>query len=247
MYTAINLRKSTKHFSNEPMSTELKDSLFAYIDQTSIPFTSKKIDAHFIEDGIALQKKFKGLTKMYGKLNSPHFIALSSTDSVEAREAIGYLGEMIVLHLITKNIASCWIANIKPLELPISLADKHQVYALIAIGRPVDPIRPVMSRNRQPIDYFVKGDFNADMIPVIESVIAAPSTRNSQPWQFEFENSHLIYQTTEPLTSLFSKQKQNYNDLNRGIGLAHLLVSLEHHQIAYTIQSENKRFTITMT
>lgn len=99
----------------------------------------------------------------------------------------GISGEAFVLEAASLQLGTCWVvANFRRRECNVALKGREKLLAVIALGVPDDP-DGASSRSRKPLNHLCRDDsaqWPLWAYQVAESVRAAPSAMNRQPWRF---------------------------------------------------------------
>ena len=132
----------------------------------------------------------------------------------------GYLGEMAVLWLTERNIATCWQGSAsitKENDFPGSLP----FVTAIALGYSDEPFRESASEfDRQPYDKLVYNRVDAYR-PILELGRLAPSSYNRQPCVFVSDDRQRIHLFRKQ--SLFASPVKEFEQcVDCGAALAHL-------------------------
>ena len=98
----------------------------------------------------------------------------------------GILGESFVLEATARGLGACWVTgSFRRKDLRLSIAPGETVLAVIAVGKPVQPLTAPASRHRKAPDHFCLGnlrDWPEELTDAAALVQAAPSAMNMQPW-----------------------------------------------------------------
>ncbi len=145
---------------------------------------------------------------------------------------IGYLGEQLDLYLTSKNIGTLWYGFGKT---KLKKDDNLDFVIMMAIAKVdnVDKFRNESTKvNRKPVSSFWIGD---NYLEIANDVRLAPSAVNSQPWKVEVSKDKLkVYRYREKKLSFMPKKSSIYfNQIDIGIFLCFLELSLEHYQFDY--------------
>ncbi len=149
---------------------------------------------------------FKGVLGHYGRVNgAPSYIAfIGEMNSRLVQEAIGYLGEGIILEATALGLNTCWVGGFFRRDTvgeQIRLSKIEQVLAITPLGYAPENKDLnekilsgfVKSRRRKPLAELVSGQVTAPwMEKSLEAARQAPSAQNRQPWRFRFEKSAVV-------------------------------------------------------
>jgi len=224
MLHAINSRKSIRNYKEKNVSSEDMQKIKAIINEAKPLYETIPMEVLLIEDGEKIKATFKGLIGKYTKVEAPHYLAFTSEVQEGHLENIGFIGEELVLKLTELGIGTCWIgATIKEevFRNIVKVQDRQSYIILIAFGYPAEELKPVETRKRLDKSKVVKGDYENQYEPIIQSLIDAPSAVNSQPWKLVVKNNKFdLY--LENRNILTKKMLKDMNHIDMGIGLSHL-------------------------
>lgn len=134
--------------------------------------------------------------------NVPAYLAMiGDTAALHVEEAVGYLGEYVVLAATSAGVATCWVsASFRPDEVAkeVSLGPTERVFAVSPLGyegRPgvVETFYNKLiskSRTRKPLEELLAPESMplsarpAWVKTALEAARLAPSAYNRQPWRF---------------------------------------------------------------
>ncbi len=149
---------------------------------------------------------------------------------------IGYLGQLMDLFLVSKNIGTCWYGIGKANEVTWEGMDYVIMIAFSKVDDPGKFRRELFHARRKDLEEIWQGD-------VLEGVsdIArfAPSACNSQPWRVLRQGNALeIYRYLKPgRVGLMTPRIARYmNRIDMGIYLCILELCLRHQSIACTLR-----------
>ncbi len=149
---------------------------------------------------------------------------------------IGYLGQLMELYLVSRNIATCWYGIGRAKE---TSCEGLEYVIMIALGKVDDPAKfrgDLVAAKRKPIGEIWQGE---PMDGVTDIVRFAPSACNSQPWRVERDGDSLqIYRYRKPgKVGLMTPQIARYmNRIDMGIFLCILELCLKHQGVGYTLE-----------
>ncbi len=149
---------------------------------------------------------------------------------------VGYLGQLMDLYLVSRNIGTCWYGIGGAKEATF---DGLDYVIMIAIGKVNDPIKfrkDLGKAKRKPVEEIWTGE---RIEGVTDIARFAPSACNSQPWRVEREGSVLqIYRYLKPgkVGLMTPKIARYFNRIDMGIYLCILELCLKHRSIAHTMQ-----------
>ena len=167
---------------------------------------------------------FNGLLKSYGMFSGVNnYLGLIAVEKDKlAEEMLGYYGELLVLHLTTMNLDTCWVSgSYSKKDLPFKLNRNEVVVCTITLGNAIETesgkenfIRKVTHRKTKKLkDMYVSDDEIPQwFIDGMTAVQKAPSAANKQPVKFIYEDNQ-VYAIME-----------NFNLMGKGLdfGIAKL-------------------------
>ncbi len=148
---------------------------------------------------------------------------------------IGYLGQLLELYLVSRNIGTCWYGIGKARETAF---EGLEYVIMIAIAKAEDPAkyrRDLFKARRKPVEEIWLG---APIDGVSDIARFAPSACNSQPWRVERTGNTLqIYRRKPAKIGLMTPANASYmNRIDMGIYLCVLELCLKHQNIGYKMQ-----------
>ena len=159
-------------------------------------------------------------------IKAPHYICFYSEKKDNYLMNAGFLLQQIDLFLSANNLASCWLGMAKPVK---QVKDQHnglEFVVMIAFGNSKEVI------HREDTSKFTRNSINTitnivGAEELLEPVRLAPSASNSQPW---FVNGNLteLVVSREKLNFIKAQLLGKMNQVDIGIALCHLWLSLEH-------------------
>ena len=190
--TAMELRRSRRHYTDEPIPEESAESLLALVKEIN-----RKTGMHLqmvFDHGEA----FHGLRKSYGLFSGVrNYLVLAGDKSIpNLYEKMGYYGEEWVLLATTLGLGTCWVAGTYDKKsVHCHLEESEEIAAVIPFGNYSDKeslftraLRKQMHRNSKGIDqllYAVDQPPNW-VIKAMKYVAKAPSAANRQPVKFTY-------------------------------------------------------------
>lgn len=190
--TAMELRKSRRHYSAEPIPEESAETLLALV---------KEINR---ETGLHLQmvfdhgEAFHGLRKSYGLFSGvQHYLVLAGDNTIpNIYEKMGYYGEKWVLLATSLGLGTCWVAGTYDKKsVYCHLENNEEIAAVIPYGNYNEKeslfsnmLRKQMHRKTKGIEELL---YAVDQPPnwvlkAMKYVVKAPSAANRQPVKFTY-------------------------------------------------------------
>ncbi|MCL2861147.1 MAG: hypothetical protein FWE22_01910 [Firmicutes bacterium] len=150
-------------------------------------------------------------------------IGFYSEDKLLALENVGFIGQLLDLHLQAQGIATCWWGMKKP-KKEFKSVDGLDCFITMMAGMPkVDEKREYPADfKRKAVEDIIEGGAEADNL--IEAVRVAPSAVNRQPWLIEkVEDKYNFYlkNSKNPLDMIIGDMR----NIDLGIAIAHLFVA----------------------
>lgn len=193
----IDERHSTRSYQRKHVGKDVLENIVELLAGFS-PLC-KGARGHLIGRGAS--RIFTGFLGPFGKVSNPPSAVIFAGDIHVPRymEAVGYLGEGIVLEATSLGLATCWVAGsfsrakiVEKVRLqegwkPIAVTPLGYEARLPTIGdRTLKAI--AKSDSRKPLDELVTGlpesRWPRGLRDALEAARWAPSARNAQPWRF---------------------------------------------------------------
>jgi nitroreductase len=150
------------------------------------------------------EKVFRGMIGSFIKvIDAPHYVAfVADKKEPHAQEAVGYIGEGIILDATSRGLNTCWVGGFfRPdvVESQIKLGVTEVVAGVTPIGYAKEENRRVgvfsKERKRKPIESIVNMQdtaFPEWISRALEVARLAPSAANRQPWRFAVKEGQVI-------------------------------------------------------
>ncbi len=239
LYRAVRRRRSVRNYADSKLPTTRLDEIEEDLQNRRRFEPEVSVSAQLIRDGRSLQEDISGIIADYGKVEAPHYIALTSEDSENGYVELGYSYEFVVLTLAAGNIGSCWIGKgfqDEKLNQHAQIPSGQSCVALIALG-PLpeeDDLGEIEEPKRKELSHFLvdrkPGSLTEETLGIIDCLRRSPSALNGQPWRVIVnENSiHLYLGKRSRITRIVLKNLNQLNRVDAGIGLCHLEVGGEY-------------------
>jgi len=147
---------------------------------------------------------------------------------------VGYIGEMLDLYLVSRNIGTLWFGIGKPEQKEYN-GMSFVIMILIAKVDSAQKFRKNMFKSkRKPVEEIWEGDFISGVSDIVRF---APSACNSQPWLVKHEGDHLeILRHRKPgRVGMMSKDSVSVmNRIDIGIFMRFLELCLQHENLEFT-------------
>jgi nitroreductase len=163
-------------------------------------------------------------------IKAPHYICLYSEKKDGYLMNAGFILQQLDLFLSTNEVGSCWLGMAKPSKNVEPLKNGLEFVIMLAFGSTKDQLYRV-----DKSDFKRKSITEISLINGLEEVLEparlAPSASNSQPWFFS-GNKNEITVSSEKLSFIKAPIYKRLNQIDIGIALCHLWLSLDHHDKA---------------
>ena len=165
-------------------------------------------------------------------IKAPHYICIYSEKKDGYLMNAGFLLQQIDLYLSANNLASCWLGMAKPTkDVPLQ-KNGMEFVIMLAFGKTAELVHRtnVSEFNRKSLSSISNINGIDDLL---EPVRLAPSASNTQTWFFS-GNSDEIIVSREKLNLIKVQLYGKMNQIDIGIALCHLWISLDHQGKAAT-------------
>lgn len=218
LYSAIFRRRSIRKYDMSPLPADTLERLQEYVSVV------KPLD-----ESIRFEFAYLGSSDVKNLLpiKAPHYICLYSEKKGNYLMNAGFLLQQVDLYLSDKNLASCWLGMAKPAKGVPTLINGLEFVIMLAFGDTMEPI------HRANTSEFKRHDLSAissvaGADELLEAVRLAPSASNTQPWFFSGDLD-VITVSRKKLNLLKAPLYGKMNQIDIGIALFHLWLSLDHH------------------
>lgn len=239
LYRAVRRRRSIRNYADSELSETRLDEIEKDLQNRRKFEPEVSVSARLIRDGQSLQGDISGIIADYGKVEAPHYIALTSEDSENGYVELGYSYEFVVLTLAAGNIGSCWIGKgfqDEKLNHYAQIPSGQSCVTLIALG-PLpeeDELGEIEEPKRKDLSHFLVGQkpssLTEERLGIIDCLRRSPSALNAQPWRVIVDENtiHLYLGKRSKITRVVLKNLNQLNRVDAGIGLCHLEVGGEY-------------------
>jgi Nitroreductase len=159
-------------------------------------------------------------------IKAPYYICIYSQKKGNYLMNAGFLLQQIDLYLSASNIASCWLGMAKPSKQVPQLKDDLEFVIMLAFGNTMETLHRVETSQFKRKSMSAISNIVADKL--LEPARLAPSASNTQPWFFS-GSPDLITVSREKLNLIKAPLYGKFNQIDIGIALCHLWISIEHH------------------
>lgn len=217
LYDAIFKRKSVRKYDLTPLSEEVIEKLKSLTDNL------KPLDSS-ITYSISIVNEVDPKLLIPAKV-APHYICLYSEKKDGYLMNAGFLMQQIDLYLSANGICSCWLGFFKPKKKDIT-HNGLEFVILIGFGNSMETV------HRNNISEFSRKSYSEISSieggeKLLEPVRLAPSAANSQHWFFSGNLEEIIV-SRKKLQLIKAQYFNSFNQIDIGIALCHLWLSLEH-------------------
>ncbi len=210
-------RKSFRSFRQEPVEETLLEDLVDYLSS----LTSPEADIDWNFDTLPYLDLMRICSGEPG-VKAPMYLILRAERKRFSLQNCGYLGELAVLWLSARNVATCWQGSVR-IEQGSDFPDSLPFVTAIALGYSDECFRQDPSEfERKPYDKMV---YNREekYRPILELGRLAPSSFNRQPCIFVSDDRGRIHLFRKK--SLLSNPVTDFAQcVDAGAALAHLEV-----------------------
>ncbi len=207
------IRKSIRSYRMDELSEDIIEDIVDFISDLEVPFAS--IDWNF--DILP----FEDMCRLVGGvpvLHAPHYLVIRSVKIKGCLQNAGYLGEMAILYMASRGIASCWQGG---LECENDFPDCLPYITAVAFGMSDDPFRdPGEKLNRKSLSAIAAGELSGDLGKMIECARSAPTFMSKQPCRFTALNSRIHVYRTKGILRIPHITYQQCIDV--GVAIAHI-------------------------
>ena len=206
-------RKSIRSYHMDELGEDVIEDIVDFISDLEVPFAS--IDWNF--DILP----FEDMCRLVGGvpvLHAPHYLVIRSEKIKGCLQNAGYLGEMAILYMTSRGIASCWQGG---LEAENDFPDCLPYITAVAFGMSDEPFRADGEEiKRKGINSIAAGDLKGDLGKMIECARIAPTFMAKQPCRFTALNSRIHVYRIKGLIRIPHITWQQCIDV--GVALAHI-------------------------
>lgn len=216
-YDAIFHRRSIRKYEMTPVSGDILAKLKEYASSV-----------RSLDESISYELCYLGAgdVKNLLPIKAPHYICLYSEKKENYLMNAGFVLQQIDLYLSANNLASCWLGMAKPSKEVPELKNGLEFVIMLAFGNTTEVIH-----RADTSEFKRKGISEISSVVGIEELLEpvrlAPSASNTQPWFFS-GNSDTIIVSREKLNIFKAPLYRKLNQIDIGIALSHLWLSLDH-------------------
>lgn len=217
LYEAIFHRKSVRKYNLEPLPGEVLKKIADFVD------TIKPLDTGIEYEFVYLSDDS---VKNLLPIKAPHYICMYSKKKGRYLMNAGYMLQQLDLFLSNSGIGSCWLGLAKPSKAVMPSKDGLEYVIMLAFGQSDMNIYRSKEEefNRKPISHLTSSE---DLWDLASPARLSPSSSNTQPWYFSGTTDKIII-SREKLNLLKEPLYGKMNQIDIGIALCHLVLSLKH-------------------
>ncbi len=149
---------------------------------------------------------------------------------------IGYLGQLMDLYLVSRNIGTCWYGIGGAKETTFDGLDYVIMIAFSKVDDPKKFRKDMFRAKRKPLEEIWQGE---TVDGVADIARFAPSACNSQPWRVKREGNTLRvfrYLKSAKIGIMSPENAKYFNRIDMGIYLCILELCLRHRGIGYSLE-----------
>ena len=217
LYEAIFHRKSMRKYKMETLPGETLQKISDFVD------TIEPLDSGIEYEFVYLSDDS---VKNLLPIKAPHYILMYSKKKGRYLLNAGYMMQQLDLFLSNSGIGSCWLGLAKPSKEVMPTKNGLEYVIMLAFGNCEKDIYRAKEEefNRKPISKLTDVE---EQWEVLEPVRLSPSSSNTQPWNFSGTKDKIII-SREKLNIFKEPLYGKMNQIDIGIALCHLVLSLEH-------------------
>ncbi len=228
LYNMIFKRKSFHLFrgiGNETLSVEELEQIKAFWNTLTPLCPDIRVAMQIVPE--------EQVTNRHGQ---EYCIAFYSEKKGNYLQNIGYLGQMMDLYLMSRNIGTCWYGIGKAREATLEGLEYVIMLAFSKVDDPGKFRKDMFKAKRKSIEEIWQGE----PLPGVTDIARfAPSACNSQPWRVERAGDTLhVYRYWKPgrIGIMSPTHAKYFNRIDMGIYLCILELCLKHQNMDYTME-----------
>ncbi|EPR12835.1 nitroreductase family protein [Ruminiclostridium papyrosolvens] len=217
LYKTIFTRRSVRKYNMTPLTAQQLKEIKDFADNAKPLIPDIKCEFSFLTDD-----KVKNILP----IKAPHYILIYSEKKEGYLLNAGFMLQQVDLFLSSVNLGSCWLGMAKPSKEVPTLQNGLEFVIMLAFGNTQEKIH-----RADTSEFKRKGISEITSInganQLLEAARLAPSASNSQPWYFSGDPNEIII-SREKLSLLKAPIYNKMNQIDTGIALCHLWLSIEH-------------------
>lgn len=225
-YEAIFQRSSVRKFQMKPIEAKIMEQLNHYIQSVTALHPEASYRIAVVEaDGET--KTIKGRFQV----EAPYYLVFSAKEHPFAAKNAGFIMEQIVLYLVTKGIATCYLGDFKMQ----AKSENYRTMIVAAFGYPGSTLYPIRSKRKllsELVRY--KEETTQQIRRILEAARQAPSALNKQPWRFIVYANRVHVFMKE--SSVYLSRWKELQEISMGIVMAHMAFAAEEQWLNWRLQ-----------
>jgi nitroreductase len=217
LYTTIFKRRSIRKFDMTALPEQKLQQIKSFAESVKPLIPNIRYEYSFLA-----QNDVKNLLP----IKAPHYISIYSEKKDDYLMNTGFILQQVDLYLSASNIGSCWLGMAKPTkDVPLT-RNGMEFVIMLAFGGSKEELHRnnVLEFKRNSISEITS---IKDSEELLEPVRLAPSASNSQPWFFSGDLNQITV-SRRKLGIIKGALFKHMNEIDIGIALCHLNLSLEH-------------------
>lgn len=222
LYDCIFKRKSTRKYDMSSLDEATLEKITAFGDSLKPLYPGIKTAYQITSD-----------VKNLLPIKAPHYFLLSSEQSSDYLQNMGFMWQQMDLFLSSLELGSCWLGMARPTT---EIKTKYAFVIALAFGKAEgSPYRELCDFKRKPLSEISSGNDNR-----LEAARLAPSATNSQHWFFDANSSGIdVYQ--KKLNPIMTPMYDKMNKVDMGIAICHLYFATEYAGKAFMFEKQSGR------
>ena len=229
-YEAIGRRHSVRRFQMTAIDPRIMKQINCFI-QTLAPLHPQAAYRIAVVEAYNTQKHvFKGMFLV----QAPYYLVLSAKPHPFAAVNAGYVMEQMVLYLVSKGFATCYLGDAK--QKPD--LDQYQPMIVVAFGKAaVSTAKKTAARKKLTELVCQPPVASQNARKIIEAARIAPSALNLQPWRFLPEDGKIhIFMKKDGFVQ--TKRMKELTQLDMGIAMCHMALAAEELWLDWQLSME---------
>lgn len=217
LYRAIFKRKSVRMYDMAPLPQDKLDEIKSFAAKVTPVIPGIKFEFSYLA-----QEDVKGMFS----IKAPHYLCLYSEKKAGYLLNAGFVLQQMDLYLSFNDIGSCWLGMAKPTKGVPEQANGMEFVIMLAFGNAQESVHRKDSSEfkRKKLSEITSIQGAEELL---EPVRLAPSATNSQTWFFSGDTEKILV-SREKLSLLKGTFMGRLNQIDSGIALCHLWLSLKH-------------------
>lgn len=226
-YEAIFQRSTVRKFQMNPIDSKIMEKLNNYIQSVTVLHPEASYRIAVVEADGETRASIRGRFQV----EAPYYLVFSAKEHPFAAKNAGFIMEQIVLYLVTKGIATCYLGDVKM----SGKSENYRTMIVVAFGRPISTFYPVRSKRKllsELVHY--KEETTQQIRRILEAGRQAPSAMNKQPWRFVvYANRIHLFMKDSPM---FLNRWRELQEIGMGIVMVHMALAAEEQWLDWRLQ-----------